>query len=203
MIFYRMEHRERYNRGRAMKLPIRAFGKSLDQFASNQGLYDKVLNEAAKSDEPLARIVERVAHSESKRAAFVGGSAAFWAHLCETVRLSFFSDRPSRLTCVFALREAEDADKFAEVFEGESARLPGGRPWRRWDQVVYKVACDRPQDDRVYDMALIDSLDGSMTHRQAVDLLRAYWQGDRSHAPLPECLLVGATYRGEIVRTFT
>ncbi|MDJ0276009.1 DUF2441 domain-containing protein [Sphingomonas sp. 2R-10] len=196
-MFYRTEGKKRYDDER--NYAVIPHGRKFAQYEQDEEIYQIVQDKSAQTGATFGDVIANIVARGISIEPFTDRSAAFWAHLCERVRLQHRPDLPSRLTSVFAFQTIEDAESLAEVFERESIELRYPRPYRRADQVIYEVVCEEPQSDLQFDMSLIDALDATMNYEQASARLLSYWNGERSQAPLLESLLVGKVLRGKVV----
>ncbi|WP_125956794.1 hypothetical protein [Novosphingobium sp. MD-1] len=195
-MFYRIEGKKRYEDARHDA--IVPHGRKFAQYGQDEQIYQLVQDESAKTGATFKDVIGDIVARGASIKPFTERSAAFWAHLCERVRLKHRPDLPSRLTSIFAFQTIEDAERLAEVFERESIELRYPQPYRRADQVIYEVVCNEPQSELQFDMSLIDALEATMNYEQAIARLLSYWNGERSQAPLLESLLVGKVLRGKL-----
>jgi hypothetical protein len=196
-MFYRIEGKKRYEDAR--HYAIIPHGRKFAQYGQDEKIYQIVQDKSAKTGATFGDVIANIVALGAPIEPFTDRSAAFWAHLCERVRLQHRPELPSRLTSIFAFQAIEDAESLAEVFERESIELRHPRPYRRADQVIYEVVCNEPQSELQFDMSLIDGLEATMNYEQANARLLSYWNRERSQAPLLESLLVGKVLRGKVV----
>jgi hypothetical protein len=108
--------------------------------------------------------------------------------ILEMVRLQEFSERPSRLSCLYAARNIEEALRWKQIFESYNRNVL---------QIV-KVTFDGNYFEG--DGDLLPRLSGEPVSAK-IQQAQAYWRGTTEHA-LPEVLIDGRIEVAEIVQEF-
>jgi len=196
-MFYRIEGKKLYKDQR--QNAVIPHGRKFEQHGQDRQIYQNVQDISAQTGASFEHVIADIVARGDPNEPFTERSAAFWAHLCERVRLQHRPDLPSRLTSIFAFQTIEDAERLAKVFERESIELRLSPPYKRADQVIFEVACNEPQSELQFDMSIIDSLHAKMNYEEASAGILSYWNGERSQTPLLESLLVGKVFRGRVV----
>lgn len=104
------------------------------------------------------------------------------------VRLQEFSERPSRLSCLYAARNVEEALRWKQIFESYNRNVL---------QIV-KVTFDGNYFEG--DGDLLPRLSGEPVSAK-IQQAQAYWRGTTAHA-LPEVLIDGRIEVTEVVEEF-